>query len=152
MSGKAFDDEKVKQKLESNRYIDPKTGCWIWLGSTNNGYGMTCYKAKMVKVHRLSLHLYKGFDLDSDLNVNHIRECKRRSCFNPEHLYDGTQQDNMHDYSKLTTHCPYGHEYTKENTYIDDPILRTKRCRKCRDNRKESKLNLKGEQECQGSR
>src|SRR5437660_10398733 len=100
---KPHNDDRIKEKLEKYRRIDNGTGCWIWLSDLLNGYGITNYKGKPVYVHRLSMHLFRGFDLDSGLEILHKAECKSRRCFNPDHLYDGTQQDNMRDMSKSIT-------------------------------------------------
>ena len=56
-------------------------------------------------------------------------------------LYFGTASDNMQDrsrhgrdHNKSKTHCPRGHEYTPENTYISKEGYR--RCRQCGRERK----------------
>ena len=46
-------------------------------------------------VHRLSAWLWSGFDLGSGLNVLH--RCDNPPCFNPEHLFVGTQSQNMNE-------------------------------------------------------
>lgn len=69
---------------------DKKTGCWLWKGGLNNdGYGKFWDGKKRVKAHRYALR-YEG-----PLQVNHT--CKNRHCVNPDHLYIGTQSDNMKD-------------------------------------------------------
>lgn len=83
--------------------IDIESNCWIWIGSTNrnkNGYGrLSIGNGKRCKAHRISMHLYKNFDLDSKEQINHINECHNTLCVNPDHLYIGTQKDNMYDRS-----------------------------------------------------
>jgi hypothetical protein len=49
----------------------------------------------MALVHRLAAFIWLEFDLASDLMVLH--RCDNRRCFNPEHLFTGTHQDNMDD-------------------------------------------------------
>lgn len=71
----------------------------------------------------------------------HIRECLYPNCFNPDHLYAGTQKDNTQDmiaigrgrnqYTDVNiTHCKRGHEYTPSNTYIDKKG--NKNCKECK--------------------
>jgi hypothetical protein len=48
-----------------------------------------------VRVHRVAAHLWLDFDLDSPLCVLH--RCDVPRCFNPEHLFVGTQKDNTND-------------------------------------------------------
>ena len=50
-----------------------------------------------MNLHRLSAHLFLGLDLNSELQALHRKECYSRSCWNPEHLYVGTMQQNMAD-------------------------------------------------------
>jgi len=49
-------------------------------------------------VHRLSAHVFKGFDLDSPLLICH--SCDNPLCFNPDHLFVGTHKDNSDDMIK----------------------------------------------------
>ena len=72
--------------------------CWIWLASKIRGYGMFKLKCKMVISHRLMYELAYGKILEG-LHVLHT--CYNPSCVNPNHLWLGTQQDNVNDmYSK----------------------------------------------------
>jgi hypothetical protein len=114
---------------------------WIWKYSTTfKGYGRLTYKGKRIMAHRYAMYLYCNFDLnDSNKSVLHKNECHNRRCCNPEHLYIGDAWDNMQDAIKLgtykldngnskKTHCPQGHEYSKENTRIKRG---SRHCREC---------------------
>lgn len=72
---------------------EPNTGCWLWEGYTIDGYGYASYKGKHWLVHRL---IYKEFVASPD-NFNVLHKCDQPSCINPEHLFLGTQQDNVDD-------------------------------------------------------
>ena len=52
---------------------------------------------------------------------------------NPDHLEPVTRGENLHrgaHRNKVKTHCPQGHEYTPENTYVwGDRNFR--QCRTC---------------------
>jgi len=141
--------DNIKEVLNKYSIIDPVTNCWLWVGTRNKkGYGHVRFNGRLVGVHRLSMHLHFGFDLSEQLNyiqVLHQLNCPNKNCWNPNHLYYGSHQDNMDDKVAIghainpkdgnKTHCIHGHEFNEENTYIDKK--RNKRvCRTCVRNRK----------------
>ena len=80
--------------------IDENTGCWLWLGATDGrkGYGRIRFNKKKISTHRLSAHLYLKLDLfDKILRALHKHICPNKNCWNPEHLYIGTDRDNSKD-------------------------------------------------------
>jgi hypothetical protein len=111
--------------------------CWIWTGiKTKLGYGhFYISKNKGVFLaHRIAFYLF-GNILNTDKVLDHI--CRNHSCVNPAHLRQITQGENVLDIrsqsiqakNKRKTHCPQGHEYTPENTYMSKKGQR--HCRAC---------------------
>ena len=72
-------------------------GCWNWTASCNRqGYGKFTIDSKTVNAHRFSLEIALGRPIADGLCALH--RCKQnRKCVNPEHLYEGTQQENIDD-------------------------------------------------------
>lgn len=88
-------NKPIFDRLQEKTYIDPTTLCWIWLGATvEDGYGVISYENKQHRIHRLSFELHKGPIPHSEL-VCHT--CDNPPCWNPEHLFCGTCQDNTLD-------------------------------------------------------
>lgn len=86
-------EEKVKQKLLAKRQI--VNSCWEYTGcKSTTGYGRTCYQGVYAYVHRVSYSVFVG-KIPNDMCVLH--RCDNPKCFNPEHLWVGTHQDNMLD-------------------------------------------------------
>ena len=86
--------ERMRVKTETT-----KSGCWEWLGAVNNcGYGVVTFrrngKATTTSAHRKYWELTKGH-IPEGMQVNH--RCDNRLCINPDHMFLGSQLDNIHD-------------------------------------------------------
>lgn len=99
-------EERFWEKVNKNgplpdpiKYVTLKTPCWIWIGTVNDGRGALHLKnpRRQVKAHRYSWELHHGAIPDG-LFVCHA--CDNMLCQNPEHLWLGTQADNMDDRGK----------------------------------------------------
>ena len=133
--------ERFFKKVNKNGPIYKDIGnCWIWTASVDqNGYG-TCFLGgkRFAKAQRAGWLIKHGF-LDTKLFCCH--KCDNPICVNPDHIFLGTQKDNLNDASKkgrtsnknkYKTKCLKGHKFTEENTYITKGGSRV--CRKCKTN------------------
>jgi hypothetical protein len=122
--------------LDRDIYIEPNTGCWLWLRDVvRNGYGRLWKEHKMLGerlVHRAVYKLVRG-DIPHAMQLDHI--CRTRSCCNPNHLRIVTPRENSkagylaNPGSRHKPHefCKRGHALTPENRFPSKPYG----CRTC---------------------
>lgn len=73
---------------------EPNSGCWLWLGATNKrGYGKIVRRSRQFLAHRVMYA--QRFGDPGPLGVLH--KCDVTCCVNPDHLYAGTQKENVRD-------------------------------------------------------
>ena len=136
-------------------HVDKQISCWLWTGTMEwSGYGNIFVNGntpRLQKAHRFSYELLVG-PIPEGLEIDHTCHTKmcptpgikdlHRRCVNPAHLEAVTRAVNIDRgqapeltrayYRAAVTHCPWGHEYTEENTRIE--IRRgwsTRHCRAC---------------------
>ena len=80
-------------------YIVTEGGCWECISHPRSGYYLSISRnGKRDKVHR---YVYELLVRPIALGISVLHRCDNTSCINPEHLWLGTQRDNVVDmYSK----------------------------------------------------
>lgn len=125
------------ERIMARVVIDP-CGCWLWQGSTVDGYGTINVSGRIVRVHRLMYELTVG-PIPEGHELDHVRErgCRHRHCCNPAHLEPVTHRDNVLRGDGIAarnarkTHCKRGHEFTEANTYRRRDRPGNRECKAC---------------------
>lgn len=112
---------ETKEDLFANT-VTTESDCWEWQGRTDkDGYGRTHFGGKDRGVHRLVAMFIFDFDIESELLVCH--HCDNPPCLNPDHIFVGTNQDNMDDMVRK------GRSKISEATKLKLSIARIKKAR-----------------------
>ena len=89
--------ERLMSKVDKTRppVREDLTPCWWWTGRvTNKGYGEFPWQGTHWGTHRVSWTLHNGPIPDGMQILHH---CDNRRCIRPDHLYVGTNQQNVDD-------------------------------------------------------
>lgn len=120
--------------------VDKSADCWLWLGTLNNrGYGKFNLDGRMLLAHRVAYEMAIG-PIPAGCDLDHVatRGCRHRHCVNPAHLEPVMHRENLlrgtgfAAVNTSKTHCPQGHEYTAENTYLNPNPDGGRICRTCK--------------------
>ena len=102
--------------------------CIAWRYTLDSdGYGTQTIDGRNEKVHRATYRQTRG-SIPDGRQINHL--CDRPYCFQPSHLYAGTQQDNSDDSALFRTGGPmsqweFANYFNQEQK--DDPFLQRMR-------------------------
>jgi hypothetical protein len=86
-------------------HVEKTDTCWLWTGTPANdfGHGKLWVDGKFIGAHVFAYRLLVGCVQDG-LQVLHT--CDVPNCVRPDHLYAGTQADNMADKMRRGRHNP----------------------------------------------
>ena len=131
------------QRLTSGLVRMPN-GCLEWTRSKDgHGYGQIRIAGKTVNTHRFAWAQANG-SIPEGMEVCH--HCDNPPCCDLEHLFLGTQAENLADMTakgrrgvrggarQLLVRCKRGHPYDDANTYTNPSGYRE--CRECRAQRR----------------
>ncbi len=104
--------------------VDKKSDneCWMWIGNRSARYGKMGYKYKIYRPHRFSYMIHNKLDtIPEGMCVCH--KCDHPFCVNPDHLFLGTQLENIEDKVKKNR-CQHMNGETNGNAKLkDDDII-----------------------------
>ena len=120
---------RKKGRTVTQRFYDlcipePNSGCWLWLGNVSKKTGYAGFATgdarKFMSGHRYSWELHFGA-IPPGKVVCHT--CDIRCCVNPEHLFLGTQDDNVQD-MRRKGRARYAHGEAHVNALLNEEAVR----------------------------
>lgn len=118
--------------------------CWPWMASQQGqGYGAFWFDGRQIPAHRGAYEfgvgpIPPGKTVEHACHTRALKEgdcpggpCEHRACCNPAHLELLSMVENVRLGAGFArTHCPQGHLYDGENTYVSKGIRHCKTCTK----------------------
>lgn len=116
----------LEDRFWSKATLNTENGCFEWIvgEKTYGKHGRIWLNGKSVSAHRKAYELIYG-PIKEGMYICHL--CDNKMCVNPEHLYEGTNSDNITDFfernpnykpfnpNTVKTSCPRGHNYDRTN-------------------------------------
>jgi len=131
----------LPQRFREKVYLPPcEDDCWLWIGGRKGGntaYGQFYVSPtqRHAYAHRVAYEALVG-RIPRGLRLDHL--CENPPCINPSHLEPVTNSENLRrgfisrfgvaHHNLRKTRCPQGHEYTPENTYLNNGRRTCKTC------------------------
>lgn len=126
MSAYTLDNLKKLWEWRIAKRLKINSECLEWKGSTDSkGYGQIRAFGKLILVHRIALQIKIGRLFIEEEKALHT--CDNPSCCNPDHLFIGTQKDNVADMMKKGRN---GGQFQKGHTGLASPSKRFKKFKK----------------------
>jgi hypothetical protein len=88
--------EKAKKRFWAKVFKRGENDCWEWQSVlSHDGYGRIWFHGKFMGAHRFSWMIHNENTNPGDQQICHV--CDNPICVNPNHLFLGTNKDNMQD-------------------------------------------------------
>ena len=125
-------------------HVERGPDCWEWTARRDkDDYGQFAIsKGKSAVAHRVAYSLSVG-DIPDGMFVCHT--CDNPPCCNPEHLWIGTNQDNMDDMVRKNRANAKNYNHGDRGMYVTHKC----RCDKCRDVNNKYARELRRRNRCQ---
>lgn len=104
--------------------VEKSEGCWIWSGNVGkDGYGKVTFSKRTLRAHRVSYAISNGVCIDSLGGLLVCHKCDNRLCVSPNHLFSGSQLDNIRDMlSKKRERPPFGENHWNTKVSHNDVL------------------------------
>jgi hypothetical protein len=99
-------------RFEESFIPEPMSGCWLWERVVSpKGYGMFKSDRKTTRANRASWMIYRS-PIPAGMLVLH--KCDNPACVNPDHLFLGTNDDNIEDMHNKGRYVRFGRALSPE--------------------------------------
>ncbi len=109
----------------NSKFTKNENECWIWTAGTRKGYGLFWLSGKDLSAHRVSwiikngeipkCHDYHGMCV--------LHKCDTPLCVNPDHLFTGTNADNLRDRDEKGRQASHAGESHGQAKLTNDGVL-----------------------------